>query len=94
METIDVSYVAGLARLQLSEEEVGCFQKQLGDILGYVKQLEKVDLSNVPTHPVDPNLPVNALRADVVQESFAVEAVMSNAPAKANDLIIVPKIVE
>ena len=33
---IEVSYVAHLARLKLSDEETATFQKQLGDILQYV----------------------------------------------------------
>lgn len=91
---MDVSYVAELARLKLSEEEIAQFQKQLGDILGYVQQLQKIDISSVPDNPVDPNLPTNAIRADEVRESLPVDEALKNAPARANDLIIAPKIVE
>ena len=35
-DSIDVTYVADLARLRLSPEEIATFQKQLGDVLGYV----------------------------------------------------------
>jgi aspartyl-tRNA(Asn)/glutamyl-tRNA(Gln) amidotransferase subunit C len=91
---IDVNKVAGLARLQLSEEEQAMFQKQLGDVLGYVAQLQQVDVSAVPDTPIDPHLPTNVLRADVERPSFSVEAALQNAPAQANNLITVPQIIE
>ena len=46
-QSIDVTYVADLARLRLSPEEIATFQKQLGDVLGYVSQLTEVDVSHV-----------------------------------------------
>lgn len=88
---IDVRYVADLARLNLSDAEAATFQKQLSDILGYVAQLEKVDVSSVQAFsgPV-----VNNLRADVVADSLSVEAALANAPMQDNNLIVVPKIIE
>lgn len=91
---IDVGYVADLARLQLSPEETAKFQKQLGDILDYVRQIQQVDVSKVPDHAIDPNLPTNALRLDKLSESLSREDALLNAPARANDLISTPKIVE
>jgi aspartyl-tRNA(Asn)/glutamyl-tRNA(Gln) amidotransferase subunit C len=93
-EKIDVAYVAHLARMQLTQEEIDKFQSQLEDVLGYVNQIKEVDVSSVPDTPIDPTLPTNALREDIVYESLPREAALSNAPAKANDLISVPKIVE
>ncbi len=92
---IDVRYVADLARLKLSDDEVNRFQKQLGDVLTYITQLQKVDVSGVDalksTEPL-----TNNLRADVPNPAtcLPIEAVMKNAPAHENDLIIVPKMVE
>lgn len=88
---IDVRYVADLARLNLSDAEAATFQKQLSDILGYVTQLEKVDVSKVAAFsgPV-----VNNLRADVVGDSLPVDVALANAPQQENNLIVVPKIIE
>lgn len=96
METghIDVSYVAELARLQLSPEEISRFQKQLNDILDYVHQISEVDISQAPDHPVDLNLPTNALRTDILRESLSRDDALLNAPMRSNDLIVSPKIVE
>ena len=44
---------ADLARLELTDTEVTTFTKQLGDIIKYVEQLQKLDVCNVEplTHP-------------------------------------------
>ncbi|MEM9444332.1 MAG: Asp-tRNA(Asn)/Glu-tRNA(Gln) amidotransferase subunit GatC [Verrucomicrobiota bacterium] len=91
---IDVGYVADLARIELTDEEKALFQKQLGDVLAYVKQLERIDISSIPETPVDPHLPTNVLRQDDVTESLPVQDALLNAPKQKDNLIVVPKIVE
>jgi aspartyl-tRNA(Asn)/glutamyl-tRNA(Gln) amidotransferase subunit C len=91
-DSIDVTYVADLARLRLSAEEIATFQKQLGDVLGYVKQLEKVDVSGVSLLG-DADLK-NRLRADELKPSLSVEEALANAPRQENNLFVVPRMVE
>lgn len=43
----EVKHIAKLARLGLTEEEVGKFQKDLSSILGYIEKLKEVDISGV-----------------------------------------------
>jgi len=43
---IDVAYVARLARLRLSDEEVATFQHQLEDVVSYVRKIGELDLSD------------------------------------------------
>lgn len=93
-ESIKVAYVAGLARLKLTPEEESLFQTQLGNILSYVEQLNAVDTSSVPDHPIDPHLPVNVLRLDEIRPSLSREASLQNAPKQADHLLLMPKIVE
>jgi aspartyl-tRNA(Asn)/glutamyl-tRNA(Gln) amidotransferase subunit C len=90
---IDVKYVAHLARLSLSPEEEQKIGAQLGNILDYIEKLKEVDVSGVePTaHPFPL---VNVTRADEVHPSMSSEDALRNAPAQANGLFIVPKIVE
>ena len=91
-KSIDVNYVADLARLRLSPEEVATFQKQLGDVLGYVSQLAEVDVSHVSLLG-EPNLK-NRLRADVEQPSLPVPEALANAPKQENNLFVVPRMIE
>jgi aspartyl-tRNA(Asn)/glutamyl-tRNA(Gln) amidotransferase subunit C len=89
----DIKYVANLARISLTPDEEARLGSQLGDILGYVKKLEELDISDVD--PMAHAVPLdNVLRADEVQPSISNEAALANAPKKANGLFVVPKIVE
>ena len=90
---LNVAYVAHLARLELSPEEQQRIGAQLGDILGYIEKLKEVDVSGVePTAHAFPL--VNVVRPDEIRPSLSNEEALMNAPASANGLFIVPKIVE
>jgi aspartyl-tRNA(Asn)/glutamyl-tRNA(Gln) amidotransferase subunit C len=90
---IDVKYVAHLARLRLTPAEEQKFGEQLGHILGYVEKLKELDVTGVePTAHAFPI--VNVTRADEVRPSIPNEDALRNAPAQANGLFLVPKIVE
>jgi aspartyl-tRNA(Asn)/glutamyl-tRNA(Gln) amidotransferase subunit C len=90
---LDVKYVAHLARLALTPEEEKKFGDQLGHVLGYIEKLKEVDVSGVePTAHAFPL--INVTRPDEVRPSMTNEEALRNAPAKANGLFMVPKIVE
>jgi aspartyl-tRNA(Asn)/glutamyl-tRNA(Gln) amidotransferase subunit C len=90
---IDVRYVAHLARLSLSPDEEQKIGAQLGNILGYIEKLKEVDVTGVePTAHAFPL--VNVTRPDEVRPSISNAEALRNAPATANGLFIVPKIVE
>jgi len=89
----DVHYVAHLARLALTPDEEKKLGAQLGNIIGFVEKLKSVDVSNVEATAHAVPL-VNVTRADEVRPSLPHEDAMRNAPAQANGLFIVPKIVE
>jgi len=90
---INVKYVAHLARLGLSPAEEQAMAVHLGGILGYIEKLKELDVTGVePTAHAVPM--VNVMRADVVRPSLTHEEAMANAPAQANGLFMVPKIVE
>ena len=90
---LDVKYVAHLARLALSPAEEQKLGAQLGNILGYIEKLAELDVSQVePTAHAIPL--VNIMRPDEVRPSLPVADAVRNAPAQANGLFLVPKIVE
>ena len=76
---IDVSYVAELARLELTEEEKATFQPQLESIVEYVDKISSVDVEGVPP---------------MMHESLPAETALANAPARTGDEFLLPKIVE
>ena len=90
---IDIKYVAHLARLELTPEEQQRFGGQLGHILEHIEKLKQLDVTGVePTAHAVPL--VNVSRADEVRPSLPHDEALRNAPAQANGLFIVPKIVE
>ncbi len=90
---IDIKHVAHLARLQLTPEEEQKFAAQLGQVLAYIEKLKQLDVSNVePTAHAAPM--ANVMRPDKVRPSMPHQDALSNAPAHANGLFIVPKMVE
>ena len=89
----DIKYVAHLARLKLAPEEEKKFGEQLGQVLGYIEKLKAVDVSQVePTAHAVPL--VNVTRPDEIRPSLTNDEALRNAPARANGLFLVPKIVE
>src|SRR5512138_2386103 len=88
-----VAHLAHLARLGLTPEEEQKMGEQLRHVLGYIEKLKEVDVTGVePTAHAFPL--VNVTRADEVRPSMTHEDALRNAPAQANGLFMVPKIVE
>ncbi|MCC7031926.1 MAG: Asp-tRNA(Asn)/Glu-tRNA(Gln) amidotransferase subunit GatC [Acidobacteria bacterium] len=89
----DVSKIAELARLELTDDELDLFTRQLGDILGYVEQIRALDTSGVePTAHV---LPLPVERPDIVSEPLPRAQALTNAPDAAPEagLFKVPRVI-
>ena len=89
---IDVRYVANLARLELTDDEVATFQPQLEAILGHVEALSKLDVSGIEPGAHAATV-FGKMRDDVPHSSLTPEAVLQNAPDQAQGQIRVPKVV-
>ncbi len=75
----DVRAIADLARLELSEDDVARYQRQLSDILDYFQKLEELDTSHIdPTSTVLPL--TNVMRADKAGPALSVDEAVANAP--------------
>jgi len=91
-EKIDVRYVAKLARLALTDDEVERFGAQLGDLLEHVDALAKLDVSHVAaTAQVVESR--NVEREDVVRPSLDRETVLDGAPKRQGVFFRVPRII-
>ena len=84
-----VLHVARLARLELSEDEVGRMTGELSAILDHIEKISSLDLDGVPptTHVV--GVP-NALRPDEPRPSLPREVALANAPVVVDDGFGVP----
>ena len=88
-----VKRVARLARIAVSEEDAERMTGELNAILGFVAQLDEVDVGGV--EPMTSVIPMEMKkRADVVTDGRNPEAIVANAPAAQEDFFLVPKVVE
>lgn len=90
---IDVPYLARLARVEISTEEVEIFGGQLDRILDHVEQMNRLDISGIePTaHAISV---FDVIREDAVTESVPKSVMLANAPHHANGLFVVPKVLD
>ena len=87
----EVERVAKLARIGLSAEEAARMSVELGQIVGFVEQLQAVDVTDVePTDQVTGL--VDVWREDVVKPSMSRDQLLANAPAQKNGYIIVKRV--
>lgn len=89
----EVKYVAELARLYLSDDEIEQFTGQLDSILDYIEQLKELDVKDVL--PTSQSISAeNVLKEDVVDNTFKKELSLSNAPMQEEGFFKVPKVIE
>jgi aspartyl-tRNA(Asn)/glutamyl-tRNA(Gln) amidotransferase subunit C len=89
----DVSRIAQLARLELSQDEAAHTLEQLNGVFGLIEQLVAVDTRGVEpmTHAQDMVL---RLRADEVVEPDRRDDYQRVAPSVEQGLYLVPKVIE
>ena len=89
----EVTRIARLARIELSDAEVGSTRDQLNGIFGFIEQLQSVDTSGIApmAHAVDV---VQRLREDRVTEIDQRDVFQARAPNVEAGLYLVPKVIE
>jgi aspartyl-tRNA(Asn)/glutamyl-tRNA(Gln) amidotransferase subunit C len=93
VDTAIVRHIAKLARIAMSDGEVEALVPELNNILGWVEQLQEVDVSGVePMTAVIPN--TLRMRDDVVTDGGIRDLVLANAPAAEHGFFAVPKVIE
>lgn len=89
----DVRYVAHLARLQLTDDEVESLTEDMSEILGYMETLEELDTSNV--EPLEHVIEMEyRLRDDKAKEPLSHKEALKNAPDADSDYFRVPKVID
>lgn len=88
-----VKRVAHLARIAVSEDEAARMTGELNAILGFVEQLNEVDIEGV--EPMTSVTPMKMrLREDTVTDGNIANAIVANAPVTEDNFFVVPKVVE
>jgi len=93
VDAATVRHIARLARIAVSDSEVEALAPELNNILGWVEQLQEVDVEGVePMTAVIPN--ALRLRDDVVTDGGKQDDILANAPAAEHGFFAVPKVIE
>jgi len=94
----EVAKIAGLARINLTDDELDQMVPELNNILAWVEQLGEVDVSGIePMSTVIPNalrLRADEVDADPLTGGGKRDAVLANAPAAEHGFFGVPKVIE
>jgi aspartyl-tRNA(Asn)/glutamyl-tRNA(Gln) amidotransferase subunit C len=90
---IDIQHLANLAQLALSEREISVVGRDLQRIMAMVDQMQTIDTSRVEplAHPLDAR---QRLRPDQITETVERDLYQQGAPATADGLYLVPRVVE
>jgi len=93
LDAATVRRIAALARIHVDEAEVATLQQELNGILGWIEQLNEVNVTGIAplAGAADRTLP---MRDDVVTDGGYVDRVLANAPDRVGDFFAVPKVVE
>lgn len=88
-----VKRVAHLARIAVTEEEAARMTGELNTILGFVEQLNEVNVEGI--EPMTSVIPMDMRkRADAVTDGDKAADITANAPASEENFFLVPKVVE
>ncbi len=92
----EVRYVADLANLKLTDEEVARFRGDLDEILEHVGKLNELDVAGVEpmAQVLYEGAEADVLRADIPQPPLGNEAALANAPLAAAGYFKVPLVIE
>lgn len=89
----DVAWIANLARLALTKEEMEAYRVQLSAVLEYAARLDELDLTGVEpsAHAI---LRHNIWREDIIEPSLPLEDVLFNAAATAHEQFLIQSVLD
>jgi aspartyl-tRNA(Asn)/glutamyl-tRNA(Gln) amidotransferase subunit C len=93
LDPATVRRIARLARIRLEDAELARFQQELTGILDWMALLNEVDVSEVEPLAGGAQMALK-MRTDAVTDGNMAEKVLANAPERAGDFFVVPKVVE
>ena len=86
--------IASLAKLELTDQEIKEYSKDLTNILKWMEELKEVDVSNVqPVTSVTKN-ELYEREDNTYKNTVEQEEILLNAPEKIGEYFTVPKVIE
>jgi len=93
LDPATVRRIATLARIRVEDAELATLQGELNGILGWIEQLNAVNVDGVEPLTGAARMALK-MRNDVVTDGGYPEKVLANAPERAENFYVVPKVVE
>lgn len=93
LDLATVRRIAALARIHVEDEEAERLQSELNSILGWIEQLNEVNIEGVDPLTGAAHMALK-MRDDVVTDGGYPEKILANAPERIGEFFAVPKVVE
>ena len=87
----EIIHIAKLAMLDLSEQEIDNYTKNMQEILGYAEMINNLDTSNID-ETIAATEQKNVFRKDEVIQPQAREELLKNAPSQDEGMFRIPKV--
>lgn len=88
----EILHIAKLACLNIKEEEIEAYRKNLQDILNFANILDNVNTDNV-SETISSTSNVNVFREDEIKEFKEKELLLQNAPEEDSQMFSIPKVI-
>lgn len=89
----DIRHIANLSMLNLSDEEIEKYTKDMEQIVGFANKINEIDTSSTEISAFS-NDNVNVFRKDEVRDSFDRELLLSNAPSSNGEAYSIPNVMD
>jgi aspartyl-tRNA(Asn)/glutamyl-tRNA(Gln) amidotransferase subunit C len=93
LDLATIRRIATLARIRVEDSELPTLQVELNGILGWIEQLNEVNVDGIEPLTGGAQMALK-MREDAVTDGGYPEKVLANAPERAGDFFVVPKVVE
>lgn len=88
----EVIHIAKLARINLAEDEIESYKKNLQEILDFADTLKSVDTENIG-ETIGINENYNVFRKDEIKQESQKEELLENAPSQDEGMFRIPKVI-
>ncbi len=89
----DIKHIANLSMLNLSDEEIEKYTKDMEQIVGFANKVNEIDTSSTEISAFS-NDNVNVFRKDEVRKSLDRELLLSNAPSSNGEAYSIPNVMD
>ena len=93
LDLATIRRIATLARIRVEDSELPTLQSELNGILGWIEQLNEVNVDGIEPLTGAAQMALK-MREDLVTDGGYPDKVLTNAPERAGDFFVVPKVVE